>query len=40
MGAMFSFLKRTWQISQPVEVAKAADALRFGVLGAANVTYV
>ncbi|KAL3456687.1 hypothetical protein BJX64DRAFT_296496 [Aspergillus heterothallicus] len=37
MASVFSFIARNWQIYSPTELPKSRDALKFGILGAANI---
>jgi hypothetical protein len=37
MASLFSFIARNWQIYSPTELPKSRDALKFGILGAANI---
>lgn len=40
MAAFIGGLRRAWLIVSPPTPAKHEDALKFGILGAANITYV
>lgn len=40
MTSLFGFVSRNWQVSSPPEHPKAVNALKFGILGAANIAWV
>jgi hypothetical protein len=37
MASVFGFVHRNWQLLNPPVVPKTDDALKFGILGAANI---
>lgn len=37
MASLLGFVARNWQMSSPSEVPKTPNALKFGILGAANI---
>lgn len=40
MASVIGMLRRNWQSTNPPTVPKSNDALKFGILGAANIAWV
>jgi hypothetical protein len=40
MASVVGFVRRVRQVASPPSPPKSADALKFGILGAANIAYV